>query len=316
LRSAPSDACRPEAPLPESETSHLRAVATALFVTVLWSSSWILIRVGLDDEDLAPLTFAGLRYTSAALLLVAWTVSRPTSRQQLAAVRGPMWGRLALLGVVFVAITQGAQFVAIDSQPAATASLMLSPSAFLVAAFSARSLGERSTRRQFVGAALVAVGAGIYFAGDLGATVVGMIASTVGLTSNVTGSLLGRSVNRTSTVSPTIVTAVSMTVGATILLVAGITIEGPPELTTRLLLIIGWLAVVNTAVAFTLWNRSLRRLAAVESAAINNTMLIQIAALAWIFLGEGPGAAGVAGILVVSLGAFLTTLNGDRRRML
>jgi len=72
------------------------------------------------------------------------------------------------------------------------------------------------------------------------------------------------------------------------------------------MLIIGWLAVVNTALAFTLWNYSLRRLAAVESASINNTMLIQIAALAWIFLGEPPGTLGIVGILVVSIGVFLT----------
>ena len=37
-----------------------RAIVTALFVTVLWSSSWILIRVGVDDESLPPLTFAAL----------------------------------------------------------------------------------------------------------------------------------------------------------------------------------------------------------------------------------------------------------------
>ena len=73
----------------------------------------------------------------------------------------------------------------------------------------------------------------------------------------------------------------------------------------RAWLIIGWLAIVNTALAFTLWNLSLRSLSAVESASINNTMLIQIALLASIFLGEAPGVLGLAGILVVSTGIFL-----------
>ncbi len=62
---------------------------------------------------------------------------------------------------------------------------------------------------------------------------------------------------------------------------------------------------MNTALAFTLWNRSLRRLSAVESASINNTMLVQIALLAWVFLGEAPGFAGMLGIVVVSIGVFL-----------
>ena len=56
--------------------SHARAVWAALLVTVLWSSSWVLIRIGLDDEGLPPITFAGLRYTVAALVLIAWARRR------------------------------------------------------------------------------------------------------------------------------------------------------------------------------------------------------------------------------------------------
>jgi drug/metabolite transporter (DMT)-like permease len=43
----------------------------------------------------------------------------------------------------------------------------------------------------------------------------------------------------------------------------------------------------------------------VESASINNTMLIQIALLAWLFLGEAPGAFGLLGIALVSLGIYV-----------
>jgi hypothetical protein len=35
-----------------SRPIHLRAVGTALLVTFLWSSSWVLIRWGLDEEAL------------------------------------------------------------------------------------------------------------------------------------------------------------------------------------------------------------------------------------------------------------------------
>jgi len=220
------------------------------------------------------------------------------------------WKPLMILGVVHFTITQGAQFVAIDSQPAATSSLLLAPTALVVAALSARSLGEHPTRMQYLGASLLIAGAVLYFAGDLGATVLGMVASIIGLAANATGSLLGRSLNRDLSVAPVLITAMSMSVGAPLLLAAGLFIEGRPHLTVTAMLIVGWLAVVNTAVAFTLWNWSLRRLAAVESAAINNTMLIQIAGLAWLFLGEGPGPAGIAGIVVVSAGAFLATYPG------
>ena len=285
--------------------SHLRAVTTALFVTVLWSSSWVLIRVGLDDEALPPLTFAGLRYSLAALLLLAIALHRPTSRRELAELGAPRWRSLALLGVVFYAVTQGAQFVAIDNQPAATTSLTLAPTPFLVALLSQRSLGESVLRRQVGGAGLMVFGAALYFAGDLGATVLGMTAAIIGLSANVASALVGRSVNRSRHLTPLTVTAASMTIGALLLLFVGLAVEGVPRLSGTAVALVVWLAVVNTAWAFTLWNASLRRLAAVESAAINNTMLVQIAVLAWIFLGEPPGPLGWLGIAVVSIGALL-----------
>ena len=288
-------------------TAHVRALATALFVTVLWSSSWILIRAGLDDEHVAPVTFAGLRYAMAAVVLLAWIAARREHRDEVAALDAQSFRRLAVLGVVFVAITQGAQFVAIDNQPAATTSLVLAPTALLVGAVSARLIGEAPQRRQLVGTALLAVGAGIYFSGDLGATRLGMTAALIGLGANVTGALLGRSINRRADVAPVVVTGVSMSVGATLLVAGGFVVEGPPTLSLRLIAIIAWLAVVNTALAFTLWNRSQRHLTAVESAAINNTMLVQIAALAWLFLDEPPGHVAAAGIVVVTAGAYLAT---------
>jgi drug/metabolite transporter (DMT)-like permease len=55
-----------------------------------------------------------------------------------------------------------------------------------------------------------------------------------------------------------------------------------------------------------LWNLSLRKLSALESAAINNTMLIQIAILAWIFLDEPLGPGEAAGIVLVSAGVLMT----------
>jgi drug/metabolite transporter (DMT)-like permease len=59
-----------------------------------------------------------------------------------------------------------------------------------------------------------------------------------------------------------------------------------PPLTLGNWLVVGWLALVNTAFAFTLWNHTLRTLSAMESSIINNAMLIQIPILAWLFLGE------------------------------
>ena len=287
--------------------SHIAAVGIALLVTVLWSSSWILIRWGLDGQGLEPITFAALRYGLAAVVVVAWVLMRERPGFSLiVGMSRPTLIRVLLLGLVMYALTQGAQFVAIDNQPAATTSLVLSMTPLLVAGLAVVSLGEVPASRQILGAILVIAGAWLYFSGDLGATTAGMIAAIVALAANVGASLLGRHVNREGRLSPALVTALSMSVGAVLLVVAGVVLEGFPAVSLRAWLIIGWLAVVNTAVAFTLWNLSLKRLSAVESAGINNTMMIQIAFLAWVFLDESLGIAELLGIVLVSIGIFFT----------
>jgi len=295
-------------------STHGAAIGLALLVTLLWSTSWILIRWGLDDEQLAPLGFAAMRYGLAALVLLGWVATRRGHRWDLRGLDRPVVARIAVLGLVLVAVTQGAQFVAIDSQPAATTSLVLSATPLLVAMFSARALAEHPSRLQVAGGVLVVIGAGLYFSGSLGATVAGMGASIVGLIANAAGSVLGRGINRSAAVSAVVVTALSMTAGGAALGLVSVAVEGWPTVSGRAFGIIAWLAIVNTALAFTWWNLSLRHLSAIESAGINNTMLIQIAVLAWVFLDESLGWDGAAGVALVSLGIFLTQARSGRSR--
>ena len=56
-----------------SNQSRFWAILLALFVTFLWSTSWILIKIGL--KEIPALTFAGLRYLLGfffLLPLLAW----------------------------------------------------------------------------------------------------------------------------------------------------------------------------------------------------------------------------------------------------
>lgn len=296
-----------------SRRSHSRAALVAVLVTVLWSSSWVLIRWGLDDHGLRPLGFAGLRYVLAALLLGGWAATRPNLRVQFRTLDRPIVLRLALLGVIMYTLTQGAQFVALDHQPAATTSLVLSVSPLVVALAAGRVLGERPRPPQVIGAGLIILGASLYFSGDLGFTAPGMVAAVVGLLANSAAALLGREVNRGGHLPAAIITVVSMCVGAVLLLAAGLAVEGVPVLDPAGWAIVIWLASVNTALAFTLWNWSLRRLSATASAGINNTMLIQIGLLAWAFLDEAPGSIQWVGMIVVSTGVLLAQFQAAGR---
>ena len=286
---------------------HLAAVGQALFVTLLWSTSWVLIKFGL--KEIPALGFAGLRYTLAFLVLAPVVAANPDLRAQLRRLTGADWGRLALLGVVFYTLTQGAQFVALGYLPAVTLSLILSFSPAVVALAGVSFLNERLSRRQWFGVALFLLGATTYFLPlRVAFAGFGLAVGALGMAANSGGALLGRSVNRRGDLHPLLVTVVSMGVGAPLLLVAGLVVEGVPRLGGSAWALVVWLAVVNTAIAFSLWNHTLRRLTAVESSLINNTMLVQIAVLAWIFLGEPIGprqglglAVAVAGVILVQL---------------
>ncbi|MCU0413850.1 MAG: EamA family transporter, partial [Ignavibacteriaceae bacterium] len=59
---------------------------------------------------------------------------------------------------------------------------------------------------------------------------------------------------------------------------------------------------------FTIWNLTLRTLSAMESSIINGTMLIQIAVLAWIFLGEAISLQEGLGILIAACGSLFVQL--------
>jgi len=130
----------------------------------------------------------------------------------------------------------------------------------------------------------------------------------VGVIANAGSSLLGRYINRMETISPLQVTIVSMGIGSALLLIAGVITQGFPPLSLTNWLAVLWLAVVNTAVAFTLWNKTMRVLSAMESSIINSTMLIQIAILAWIFLGERVNWQEGIGMVLAAVGVMIVQI--------
>jgi drug/metabolite transporter (DMT)-like permease len=286
------------------EAAHLRAALQALFVTFLWSTSWVLIKIGL--EDIPALTFAGLRYTLAWLCLLPLAV-RSGQMTGLRRLSRREWARLVALGLLFYAVNQGAQFLALERLPAVTTSLLLSFTPTFVALLGIVLLAETLTRAQWGGIALYLSGALLYFypvaipAGQI----VGVGIALLGVLSNAFSATLGRDVNRAALLPALGVTAVTMGIGAPVMLIGGIAVQGLPNLSLQSVAIIGWLAVVNTAFAFTLWNHTQRTLPAIESSIINNTMLIQIAILAWIFLGEALDWREIAGLALAGAGTLI-----------
>ncbi len=285
----------------------LRAILQALLVTFLWSTSWIFIKRTLDEVP--ALTFAGLRYTIAFLILLpALWLRRPEIR----ALSAKEWKLLILLGIVFYPLTQGGQFLALSYLDAISLSLLFNFIPLLVAMFSIIALGEIPSRLQWIGIAIFLFGVMLYFfpISFTNGRGTGLLFAAINVVGAATASVLGRKINREGTISPLIVTGVSMGIGSFLLLGTGVAVQGLPPISLSAWAVIGWLAVVNTAFAFILWNSSLQILSAVESSIINNMMLVQIAVLAWLFLGEQPTARGLVGLAVAVVGVLLVNLKG------
>ena len=291
----------------KQDAPHARAVLQALFVTFLWSTSWVFIKFGL--ADIPALTFAGLRYSLAFLCLLPFGL-RAANVAALGRLSGRAWLRLAGLGLLFYTVTQGAQFVGLAYLPAITVNLLLSFSSVVVTLLGIALLNEQPTIFQWSGMAVYLVGALIFFypASFPASQLFGLLVVIGGVLTNAGSSVLGRYVNRSGDLPPLTVTLVSMGLGAAVLLAVGLLSEGWPRLTWLNWAIVGWLAVVNTAFAFTLWNHTMRTLSALESSIINGMMMVQIPILALLFLGEeitwragfGMGLAFV-GILMVQV---------------
>lgn len=220
------------------------------------------------------------------------------------------WIKLVLLGILFYAFTQGTQFIGLSLLPAVTVSLWLNFTPLIVAVLAIFLIKEFPSKLQWLGVLLFIVGILTYFypVSLSEEHSLGLIVMTIGVFANSSSAVLGRSVNRKGNINPLVVTVISMGIGSVILLTSGIIVQGFPAISIENVLYLLWLAVINTALAFTIWNHTLRTLTAMESSIINGTMLIQIAVLAWIFLGETISVKEIAGMLIAALGAVLVQL--------
>jgi drug/metabolite transporter (DMT)-like permease len=273
--------------------------------------SWVLIKIGL--KDIPPITFAGLRYFLGFLFLLPLFLRSPEAKT-IRAIPRQTWGYLIALGLIYYTLNQGAIFVGLANLPAVTLNLMLGFSSPTVAILGILFLRELISGRQWLGVAVTIGGAVIYFyplvfpAGQW----LGYAAAVVAFTSTAGASIIGRGMNRSGRLSSLTITVISMGIGSTILLITGLLTQGLPPITWQIWLLIGWLALVHTAFAFTLWNHTLRTLPAVESSIINNTMSVQIPILAVLFLGETITNQELIGLAVVIVGTLLVQLGRKR----
>jgi len=283
------------------------SLAEASFVTFLWSTSYILIRIGL--EEINPLAFAAYRYIIASIILLFPFYYQLKKKGNFEFNRNYIL-KYILLGFTGYFIAQGLQFFGLYFLNPVTVTFILNLTPIFVLALSIFFLNERPTITQLIGISITLFGVYIFFYGIITdiTTITGVIVTLVSglgwaFYMVTLRHYLGK--NKESVIS---LTSLSMLVGALMLL-------GTTGITGNLVnvsfcnwMIIIWLSLVNTAVAFSLWNHALKTLKAVEQAILQNSMLIQITILSFFFLEEPITVQKIFGMIIVFIGVLIVQL--------
>jgi len=141
--------------------ARLRGLSEALLVTLLWSSSYVLTKVGLRDTS--PLLLVALRYLVASLMLVPVAMARGAHR---GLDRGT-FVELALLGLAGYAVAQGLQCVGLSLLPAVTVTFILNFTPVMVLLINAAAFRRPPGSRQALGSLVALVGAYVFLGGGV-----------------------------------------------------------------------------------------------------------------------------------------------------
>ncbi len=289
--------------------SKRNAIIIAVIMTVIWSSSFITIQIGL--KEIPALPFAGMRYIMAFLFMLPWLLSK-SAIQAARELNKNDWINLAVLGLLNYPLNQGCLFLALSYLPNATVSLITNLGPILVALLGWVWLNEQLNGWQIFGMGITIIGALVFFLPvDWGVvSALGVLFACVTLFSNSIGSVWTRKMMKGGVYPVLIVTGIPLGVGSILLAGGSAVWEWIPQISLQVWGILLFLSLINTTIAFTAWNIALRRLTAFEANLISSTMLVQIAIMSWFFLGDVITWKMVAGMVLVIGGVILVNARG------
>jgi drug/metabolite transporter (DMT)-like permease len=243
----------------------MKARLVWLVLCLIWGSTWLFIKIGLTD--LPPLTFAGIRFVIASIILLVIIRARhlrfPNNRAD--------WSLLALTGFLSFTLNYGLIFWGeqhISSGLAALLQATIPAFGLVIAHFYLPD--ERMTTAKIVGVILGVAGVGIVFSNQL--TIAGTLA-LAGSIAMVLSSFFVAYSNvlikaRGKALDPAIISAVQMFVGLIPLLAIGIPLEGNPfnfRWTLMAIVSLFYLALVGSVIAFLLYYWLMRNMDVTKS---------------------------------------------------
>jgi len=170
-------------------------------------------------------------------------------------------------------------------------------------------LKELPTRLQVFGLITSVAGNSMFFLSGLQpGEPLGIAIVLVGLIGFTTFGLLSRGIARDKLTSTIHLTGIPLGIGGGLLILFAIPLEGWPIFNQKFFFIVLWLAIINTAVAYILYNHALKTITALEMNVFLNLSPLGTAVLAWLLLGESLTSTRLLGITTTIVGVTLVQL--------
>jgi len=229
-----------------------------IFLSIAWGLTWLAVRLGL--EDLPPVTFSGLRFFFAALVLWPAVLLKKT--------RFPVdrtgWRVIAATSLLTIAIPYALQFWGQQYVSSGLAAVMFATVPVFTIVFAHLSIpDDRFTLQKMVGVVLGIVGVALIFSDQLRAdsilAVWGCLGFLLGAVTHALAQVLIKS--RGQHIDPLAVATGQITIGGVLLCLLGISLEGNPlaiDWTMQAVLSLAYLAFIGSALAFFLFYWLLR----------------------------------------------------------
>lgn len=295
--------------------NRMAAMGVGVFVTFLWSTSYILNKLAFQ-EGISPFMLAGLRYSVAVFVMYVLShivlLSRGSVPKDKAATSKLKVRHYIFLGMAGYVMAQGLQYAGQYFISPTQTSMMLSiGNNLFVILLDALWLREAKSRGVLVGILGITISTILYYFPwnfETGSLIgIGFVLlSSLGYTINL-GATRYYISNNHAQVKDLVLRP--MFIGAIFMVLVGLLKDGFPDISLKLALILLWLGTINGALAFYLWTWTQKKLRAYESSVLNNLVLLQVAILDVSILGQQLSWVQLVSLILLLLSVFYVQLS-------
>ena len=289
----------------EAKIGDWRIPAAWLMLCVVWSSTWLVIRIGL--RDLPPVSYVAWRFVIALLVLIVISIGRT----RLLPPRPSDYLVLGLTGLLMFSLNYGLLFWAELHVSSGLAAVIQASIPIFGMVFAHWMLPEEPLRWQRLAGALVAIlGVALICARLLSfngwLAFLGGLGITIGAASAAFSNVLLKA--RRMQLAPSMLAAWQMIFGIVPLLIVGTVMDGNPlhlHWTGRAILCLLYLAVVGSSFTFLLLYWLMPRMSVTNLQTISLITPPGAIALGWAFGGERLSVWSLLGAGFVLLGVWM-----------